>query len=89
MGICNGVQNSGYPGNIRKNNIYVLYILYICIIFIYATCIYIYIYIYIYILEKHTYIGCPHPHKSELRDGTHGAGPLRVVLNSNSFADNF
>ena len=34
------------------------------------------------------YIGCPHPHKSELGDGMHGAGPLRVVLNSNSFADN-
>ena len=35
------------------------------------------------------YMGCPHPHKSELEDGTHGAGPLRVVLHSNSFADNF
>ena len=40
------------------------------------------------ILEKKIYIGCPHPHKSELGDGTRGAGPLRVVLNSNSFADN-
>ena len=30
------------------------------------------------------YIKCPHPHKSELGDGTHGAGPLKVVLNSNS-----
>ena len=29
------------------------------------------------------------PHKSEMRDGTHGAGPLIVVLHSNSFADNF
>ena len=55
MGICNGVQNSGCPGNIRKKNIY---------------------------------IGCPHPYKSELGDGMHGAGPLTVVLNSNSFADN-
>ena len=33
-------------------------------------------------------IGCSHPHKSELGDGTHGAGPLRVVLNSKNFADN-
>ena len=42
------------------------------------------------ILEKkiHTYIGCPHPHQSELGDGMHGAGPLSAVLNSNSFADN-
>ena len=33
-------------------------------------------------------IGCPHPYKSELGDGTHGAGPLKVVLHSNSFATN-
>ena len=49
--ICNGVQKSGCPGNIKN-------------------------------------MGCPHPYKSELGDGTHGAGPLRVVLHSNSFADN-
>ena len=40
------------------------------------------------ILGKNIFIGCPHPHKSELGDGTHGAGPLRVVLNSNGFAEN-
>ena len=41
------------------------------------------------ILEKiYIYIRSPHPHKSELGDGMLGAGPLRVVLNSNSFADN-
>ena len=51
IGICNGFQNSGCPGNIKN-------------------------------------IGCPHPHKSELGDGTHGAGPLRVDLYSNSFANN-
>ena len=34
-------------------------------------------------------IGCLHPHKSELGDGTHGAGPLRVVLHSKSFTNNF
>ena len=45
IGICNGVQNSRCPGNIRK-----------------------------------IYIGCPHPHKPELGDGTHGAGPFRAVL---------
>ena len=39
------------------------------------------------ILKIYIYIGCPHP-KSELGDGTRGAGPLRAVLNSNSFADN-
>ena len=39
IGICNGVQNLGCPGNIKN-------------------------------------IECPHPHKSELGDGTHGAGPL-------------
>ena len=39
--------------------------------------------IYIYI-----YIECPHSHKSELGDGTHGAGPLIAVLHSNSFAAN-
>ena len=50
-GICNEVQDSGYPGNIKN-------------------------------------MGCPHPHKSELGDGTHGAGPLRVVLHNNSFAAN-
>ena len=33
-------------------------------------------------------MGCPHPHRSELGDGTHGTGPLRVVLHSNSFANN-
>ena len=49
--ICNGVQNSGCPGNIKN-------------------------------------MGYPHPHKSELGDGRHGSGPLRVVLHSNSFADN-
>ena len=32
------------------------------------------------------YEGRPHPYKSELRVGTPGAGPLGVVLNSNSFA---
>ena len=26
------------------------------------------------------YIGCPHPHKPELGEGTHGAGPFRAVL---------
>ena len=30
--------------------------------------------------EKKIYIGCPHPHKPELGEGTHGAGPLRVVF---------
>ena len=39
------------------------------------------------ILEN-IYIGCPHPHQSEVGDGTHGARSLRAVLNSNSFADN-
>ena len=34
------------------------------------------------------YIGCPHPQKPELGYGTHGAGPLRAVLHSNSFANN-
>ena len=34
------------------------------------------------------YIGCPHPHKPELGEGTHGAGPFRAVLYSNSCADN-
>ena len=38
-------------------------------------------------IEK-IYEGCPHPHKSELRVGTPGAGPLGVDLNSNSFAAN-
>ena len=51
IGICNGVQNSGCPGNIRK-----------------------------------IYIGCPHPHKPELGNGTHGAGPFRAILYGNSFA---
>ena len=50
-GICNGVQNSGYTGNIKN-------------------------------------MGCPHPHKSELGNGTHGAGPLRFALHCNSFANN-
>ena len=50
MGICNGVQNSRYPGNIRK-----------------------------------IYIGYP-PHKPELGEGTHGAGPFRAVIYSNSCA---
>ena len=27
---------------------------------------------------------CPHPNKSELGDGTHGAGPLRVILHISS-----
>ena len=53
IGICNGVQNSQCPGNIRK-----------------------------------IYIGCPHPHKPKLGEGTHGAGPFRAVLCSNSFAAN-
>ena len=48
--VCNEVQNSWCPGNIKN-------------------------------------MGCPHPYKSELEDGTHGTGPLRV-LHSNSFADN-
>ena len=26
------------------------------------------------------YIGCPHPHKPELGEGTHGAGPFRAVF---------
>ena len=39
------------------------------------------------ILEK-KYIGCLHPHKSELGDKTHGAGPFRAVLYSNSCAAN-
>ena len=39
------------------------------------------------ILEKYIY-RMSSPHKSGLGDGTHGAGPLRVVLNSNSLADN-
>ena len=34
------------------------------------------------------YIGCPHPHKPELGEGTRGAGPFRVVLYSNSCAAN-
>ena len=38
------------------------------------------------ILEN-VYIGCPHPHQSELRHGMNGAGPLKAVLHSNSFAD--
>ena len=25
------------------------------------------------------YMGCPHPHKLELGEGTHGAGPFRAV----------
>ena len=34
-------------------------------------------------------MGCPHPHKSELGDGTRGAGPYAgLVLHSNSFAAN-
>ena len=52
IGICNGVQNSRCPGNIRN-----------------------------------IYIGCPH-HKPELGEGTHGAGPFRAVLYSNSCAAN-
>ena len=39
------------------------------------------------ILEKYIYDVLA-PHQSELGDGTHGAGPLRAVLHSNSFADN-
>ena len=53
IGICNGVQNSRCPGDIRK----------IC-------------------------IGCPHPHKPELGEGTRGAGPVGAVLCSNGFAAN-
>ena len=53
IGICNGVQNSKCPGNIRK-----------------------------------IYIGCPHPHKPELGEGTHGVGPFRAVLYSNSCTAN-
>ena len=34
------------------------------------------------------YTECPLSQKSELGEGTQGAGPLRVVLNSNSVADN-
>ena len=52
--ICNGVQHTRCPGNIRK-----------------------------------IYIGCPHPHKPELEDRTHGVGPLRAVLYSNGCAANF
>ena len=40
------------------------------------------------ILEKYIERGFPHPHKSELGVGTHGAGPLRAVLYTNSFAAN-
>ena len=39
------------------------------------------------ILEKNIY-RMSSPLKSELGDGMNEAGPLRVVLNSNSFADN-
>ena len=53
IGICNGVQNSRCPGNIRK-----------------------------------IYIGCSHPHKPEVGEGTHGAGPFRAVLCNNSCAAN-
>ena len=35
--------------------------------------------------RKYKNIGYPHPHKSELGDGTHGAGPWRVILHSNSW----
>ena len=38
------------------------------------------------ILEIH--IGCPHPHMPEPGEGTHGTGPFRAVLGSNSFAAN-
>ena len=34
------------------------------------------------------YIGCPHPHKPEPGEGTHGTGPFRAVLGSKSFAAN-
>ena len=37
---------------------------------------------------RKVYIGYPHPHKPELGDGTHGAGPFRAVLYSNSCATN-
>ena len=53
IGICNGIQNSRCPGNIRK-----------------------------------IYVGCPHPHKPELGEGTYGARPFRVILYGNSFAAN-
>ena len=34
------------------------------------------------------YIGYLHPHKPELGEGTHGAGPFRAILYSNSCAAN-
>ena len=37
---------------------------------------------------RRLYIGCPHPHKPEPGEGTHGTGPFRPVLGSNSFAAN-
>ena len=40
------------------------------------------------ILEKYIYLGCPHPHTSDLGNGTNGAEPLSTVLNSNTFAYN-
>ena len=52
MGICNGVQSSGYLGNIRKK----------------------------YIWDVLT------PASLSWGMGCHGAGPLGVVLHSNSFA---
>ena len=45
----------------------------------------LYIYMYICIIYIYKMSSCPH--KSELGDGTQGAGTLRVVLHSNSFAD--
>ena len=38
--------------------------------------------------SRKIYRGCPHPDKSELGDGTHGAGPLRAVLHSNGVVAN-
>ena len=35
--------------------------------------------------RKYKYIGYPQPHKSGLGDGTHGAGPLRIILHINSW----
>ena len=39
-------------------------------------------------IRKNIYIGCSYPNKPELGEGTHGAGPFRAVLYSNSCADN-
>ena len=60
----------------------IFYILYIKIYFL-CVCVCVYVYVCIFI-----YFGCPHPHRSELGDGTHGGGLLKVVLNSNNFVAN-